>query len=160
MWFIKQGWVKLIYSNWLGMPFLFWLFVWWPPQDIAWGQVFLLIAPGLVNIKCLWAMVSKVIWKWPQGPSTSLCLTLVTRRTRPIGKVLFLDCQLWWMLEGTRKVCVAFLHPFLLPTPDHILICTIHSGGCFTPYGVTSKKEPGVGTPTPRRGSPWGFSKL
>ena len=45
----------------------------------------------------------------------SLCPTLVTGRTRSVGKVLFLDCPLHWMCQKKHERFV--LPSFILPYP-------------------------------------------
>ena len=59
--------------------------------------------------------------------------TLVTRGTRALGKVLFLDCPLKWNVpEEIPKACVQFLLPSLSLSPGHIPIpATLLCGGYF-----------------------------
>ena len=45
----------------------------------------------------------------------SLCPTLVTGRTRSVGKILFLDCPLHWMCQKKHERFV--LPSFILPYP-------------------------------------------
>ena len=68
---------------------------------------------------------------WSDLAAAAAAATLVTGR--PLGKVLFLDCQWEWnVLEETPKACVPFLLPSLPLPPGHIPIpATPFCGRCF-----------------------------
>ena len=69
--------------------------------------------------------------------------TLVTRGTRALGKVLFLDCPLKWNVpEEIPKACVQFLLPSLSLSPGHIPIpATPLCGGYFNHRWGDPKEE-------------------
>ena len=99
-------------------------------------------------------MVSKLLLqKWPQGPSMFLCPALVTGRTRSLGKVLFLDCQLQWMChkKHPRFVSPSSILPYPYPLDTSEFLQHHSLEGAFTHKWGDPKEGAWSGNPNIRR---------